>query len=1227
MGVVYLAEQERPFRRRVALKVIKVGMDTREVVARFEAERQALALMDHPNIAQVHDAGATEDGRPFFVMEHVPGIAITDYCDKHRLSTRARLELFVQVCGAVQHAHQKGVIHRDIKPSNVLVMVQDGKLMAKVIDFGVAKAIRQRLTEKTVFTQFGLLIGTPEYMSPEQAEMSGLDVDATTDIYSLGVVLYELLIGALPFDPARLRHAGYGEIQRIIREEEPARPSRRLSGLGAMARDIASHRQTELSTLQRELQGDLDWITLKAMEKDRTARYASASELAGDVNRHLNSEAVLARPSSASYRLRKFVRKHRLGVAAGALVIAALTTGLMVSALMYVRAEAARRGAERQAYAAALAAIQTQIIAVEAVRDNPTSSLSSAAFEALRALSAVPERWRGWEWKYLAGTLDGSSATLYGSAAGGMDGPRDPFTEPRYQGPLGVSADGDEIFWGTGLGVHAWKVSARRLSGAWPGFGEVRAIAGDGLKLLSVNPWLPAPWRIIETKTGRTIATLPERDADAYTHCTFSRDGQLLVTSTRDGSTAIWDATSGQRRAVTRLPVWPAFAAFARDKPVLLLGGGTDLFMWHFLDSAVPQRFAGSSNTVLMNGDIAASGSMAVSIDNGGIIRWWRLGARASSGELGEHKGASVISLTADGRLAATGSTLGAVRLWNVDPGRWPVTSVELDLHQRIRLDAVRFTPDENDLIAASSLGVLNVWNVSRARLARGVLTGPLVGLGGSIAETGRVAVLPEPGQTTLLDLDTLQPVAALRVARDRTRPDFFSHSAVSSDGKAVLLGHDDGTVLLWRPGNSPQPTDTAPGELTALAISPDGNRAAAVWVASRSDSSTESGATPPRPQAQLRVWEVRSRSELLRFDADGPLRSVAFDRSGNLLLVTQGIIEPKPDCQITTKVFDLSARKLRLELADCASVAIFVSGGTRIVTRSQLDKRIRMLDSRTGSVLLASEPIGTAWTLAASPDGLRLAIGTAAGIRIFELGTLTSVLTIPADTATGLLQFSLDGLRLIQLSGAGVRVFDSRHAYSPDVRLIVSQLGSDGRPPGSGFWPVEDLVDRVRLNASMNPALREAVVDELERFGDRDVVALCHEGRQIVTRQNETRQNYERALRRLSRATTLAPWSAYCVGMLGTAKFRLGDDAGALETLAKAATLRIEPLPIEPLPSELAVTAMALHRLGRTSEAAAVAGRLKLEVVTSTDDDLRRFVVEMESVLQSAPATLRPAK
>jgi serine/threonine protein kinase len=337
-GVVFMAEQQQPLRRKVALKVLKPGMDSRQVVARFEQERQALALMDHPNIAHVFDGGQTATGRPYFVMELVRGIPITDYCDQHRLGLRERLGLFVSVCAAVQHAHQKGIIHRDLKPSNILVTMHDGVPVAKVIDFGIAKALGQHLTDKTLFTGFAQMIGTPLYMSPEQAALSGLDVDTRSDVYSLGVVLYELLTGTTPFDRERLGSVGYDELRRIIREEEPPRPSTRISTLGQAATTVSAQRQSDPKRLSQLFRGELDWIVMKALEKDRNRRYESASAFAADVQRYLHDEPVQACPPSAGYRLKKFVRRNRRLVSAVAVVVLGLVVGIAGAVVGLVRA-------------------------------------------------------------------------------------------------------------------------------------------------------------------------------------------------------------------------------------------------------------------------------------------------------------------------------------------------------------------------------------------------------------------------------------------------------------------------------------------------------------------------------------------------------------------------------------------------------------------------------------------------------------------------------------------------------------------------------------------------------------------------------------------------------------------------------------------------------------------------------------------------------------------------
>ena len=333
MGEVWLAEQTHPVRRRVALKIIKAGMDTTQVVARFEAERQALAVMDHPAIARVFDAGATPEGRPYFVMEYVRGEGIASYCNKHKLSIPSRIDLFLQVCDGVQHAHQKGIIHRDLKPSNILVTVQDDRPVPKIIDFGVAKAITQHLTDRTLYTEQGVLIGTPEYMSPEQAEMTELDIDTRTDVYALGVVFYELLTGALPFDGKALREKGVEEIRRTIREVDPPRPSTRVTTLAASSE--TNERTTR--ELARDLRGDLDWITMCALEKDRTRRYGSVSDLAADLRRHVEHLPVLASPPSTVYRVRKFARRHRAGV-----LVAATLASLLVAFAVTMTVQARR---------------------------------------------------------------------------------------------------------------------------------------------------------------------------------------------------------------------------------------------------------------------------------------------------------------------------------------------------------------------------------------------------------------------------------------------------------------------------------------------------------------------------------------------------------------------------------------------------------------------------------------------------------------------------------------------------------------------------------------------------------------------------------------------------------------------------------------------------------------------------------------------------------------------
>jgi tRNA A-37 threonylcarbamoyl transferase component Bud32 len=574
-GVVYVAEQREPVKRRVALKVIKLGMDTRQVVARFEAERQALALMDHPNIAKVLDAGATEAGRPFFVMELVKGIPITKYCDQEKLATRERLDLFIKVCHAIQHAHQKGIIHRDIKPSNILVTLHDGVPVPKVIDFGIAKATQQELTEKTVYTQLQQFIGTPAYMSPEQAEMSGLDIDTRSDIYSLGVLLYELLTGSTPFDTQELLKSGLDEMRKIIRERQPVRPSTRLRQTALRVSP------SPLSTLHSALSSDLDWIVMKCLEKDRTRRYETANGVALDIERHLKHEPVVARPPSVGYRLQKSFRRNKLVFSAAGVVGLALVLGVVVSSWQAIRAMEARRKeaaarvradeaarvadsqreraekGEQQAKASELAARRNlyaadMVLAQQAFAEGnlgyamkllskyDPNEAGSPAVKTGRARMPVSDL-RDWEWRYLWQQSRSDELYTLGLHHGG-GGVVEVVFAPDGRRLASRSQSGQAIL---------WDVERKRSIAGWSDLTNGVSAIGfskDGRTLAVANGSGKAV-RFFETTTGREMAGPLWFTAPVW-QLAFSPDGKTLAVSLPQ------TGPLGQRLAHDLFPGW-----------------------------------------------------------------------------------------------------------------------------------------------------------------------------------------------------------------------------------------------------------------------------------------------------------------------------------------------------------------------------------------------------------------------------------------------------------------------------------------------------------------------------------------------------------------------------------------------------------------------------------------------------------------------------------------------
>jgi WD40 repeat protein len=1077
MGTVWVAEQLEPVRRKVAVKLIKEGMDSKSVLARFDAERQALALMDHPNIAKVLDGGTTASGRPFFVMEYVKGVPFTKYCDNSCLTVAQRLELMVPVCQAVEHAHQKGIIHRDLKPSNILVCLYDGKPVPKVIDFGLAKAMHEPLTEQTLHTAHGFMMGTPLYMSPEQAEFNNLDVDTRTDIYALGVILYELLTGTTPLERQRLRDASWDEMMRLIKEVEPPTPSARLSGSADLA-SVAAQRRTEPGKLTRLVRGEPDWIVMKALAKERARRYETARDLARDLQRYLADEPVEASPPSARYRLGKFARKHRAALAMAATVALLLLAGIAASTWQAVRATVAEDDAVTQtgiAKESERKAKQSEGKAKESeqkAKENEERALqiaeelkynlaldqillAQAAFDggnlalARERLERVPAQLRRWEWYYLQRQYHPGIFTLYGhahrvkSVAYSFDGSR-----------LATgSDDGTARIWDARTGLLLLELRGHLKPKVAVHSPQVTSVAfsPDGTRLATAST--DKTTKIWDARTGELVRDIIGHK-DQVLCVAFSPDGTRLVTSSADETTQVWDAHTGMalfelkghakaKSAVVATPVGPVQAmtfpvltiAFSRDGKFLVTGSWDKTAkVWdaqtgkHLLD------FKGHTGPVWSVAFSPDGASLVTGSADGSAKIWDARTAKPVRDLLGHNDTVRSAAFSLDGTHLVTGGEDGTAKTWDARTG----TLLFSFKGHTAAVTSVAFSPDGKRVVTASDDATATVWDAG---------TG-----------TPRVEFKAHAGSVKGVDF--------------------------SRDGRRLLTGGDDGTPKVWdaqgkllltlKAHSPPKLWDPRtkkpvfeykgrPAEVTCVAYSPDGSRFATGGAdASVNIRDADSGALLrelklPHIVSSLafdaggtriaagsydemaRIWDASSGALLQEFKGHGTkVTSVAFSPDGTRLVTGS--------FNWTAWVWDAGTGKLLFPLkghgGSVTSVA-YSADGRFLITGSE-DKTAKVWDVRTGTLRFDLKGhIGTVQRAGFSPDGTRLVTGSWDGTtKIWDARTGMPLLDLKDQRGGGRsLAFSRDGTRLATGSAEGtVRIWE----YAGGGRPIDGKLSAE---------------------------------------------------------------------------------------------------------------------------------------------------------------------------------------
>jgi len=1227
MGLVYLAEQKEPVRRKVALKIIKPGMDSAQVIARFEAERQALAVLDHPNIAHVFDAGTTETGRPYFVMEYVKGMSITAYCDENKLGIEQRLRLFEQVCEGIHHAHQKGIIHRDIKPSNILVSIHGDRAVPKIIDFGIAKAVTKPLTEKTFVTFQGQLLGTPEYMSPEQVDFATQDIDTRSDIYSLGVVLYELLAGVLPFERESLSRLGFAEVQRTIREQEPATPSMRLTKLGEQARTIAASRGTQVVALARRLYRELEWIPLKAMRKDRCRRYKSASELADDIRNYLNGNPLVAGPETAIYRTRKFMRKHAGSVATVALVTLAVVLGLVASIIMGCRAERARQKetiARQQETSARETAEQAEKAAMDRAEElRRTLYVNSIQLadakqrqgdtKAVRTLlESCPNDLRGWEWNHLNYIADQARMVLRGASK--------KVVHPMFSPDGKLIASG-----GWGRSVKIWDAASGSelmdLTGHEAGIWCV-AFSPDGQRLASASA--DKTVKVWDVQSGRELKTLRGHVREVCC-VTFSPDGKRIASADYGPAIKIWDAATGaQVTNIQRQPMWVMGMAFSPDGRHIASCNKDAISVWDTTSGAEVMTIASAHKLYVTCVAYSPDGKSIVSCGWDSGIKVWDASSGKQTMVLRSHnQRLNYVSYDAGGEFIVAPDQGNTISVWDTITGEVVMTLAGHEAPIR----SVSFSRDGSRIVSGSEDKTIRVWNTSWSRgqmLLR--IDSFLYGFGLSYSPDGkRFAAGGLKGGVTIWDA-----AAGIELATIPAGGSLIWEVVFSPDGRRLAAGSNDGTAAIWDATTGAKLVTLSEHQagkgIAAMAFNPDGSNIVV---------GNEGG--------DIRVCDTETGKEVMKFAGNqGSVATLAYYPDGRRIL--------SGSWNGTAKVWDAATGTeiLTIKAEQDTQLKGFMAishDGRLIATSTSTQGNIILWDGETGKRVKtwAAHTNGGVEQVCFSPDDKRLAsVGRGdATVKVWDIPTGTELIALVPQLDVYDVAFSPDGRTITALCTDGVVLWET---VKPSGGYELRETGQVARRRAAeayekhGQW--RDAITELQVDKTLDEPVRKLalqiadsrkwedarkVVDDLyEKHGLyhdviaelqadkdldepdrtlalqianyrlwRDAEKLWREAHKVALQPGRNIEAYRAALAKAQQANGLDPNNWRIVGILGMVQYRAGLYEETLRSFKRVAELRANEGQMRG-PVTPAFTAMALYQLGRVNEAKSTLEKLR---------------------------------